>query len=520
MLGLIAAIVSASFVIFRVALERDPGGIRGMTIQSVNPRDGGARIKARSGPRRETGDSELEPLGLSAFATERRRAGLVWGLFCLLLTLSGGRADDWPRFLGPKGNGVSGETGLLNRFPTNGPVQVWQKTVGTGYSAPSVRDGKLVVFHRQGNEEVVECLDAASGRSRWRHAYASRYQDPYGYNNGPRSSPLLTSNRCITLGAEGKLVCLNLVDGSLVWARSTGKDFAVPEAFFGVGSTPVLEGDLLLVMVGGQPDAGMVAFEVATGKTRWQSVGSKTWDGTPKRDWPGEPPVVWNPEEKSASYSTPVVTTLFGHRLAWCVMRQGLVGLDPTDGRVLYRRWFRARVDDSVNAMTPVAVGDRVLISSAYYRSGSLLLRAKPEPAPLEELWKGTSLEMHWSQPMLIDGHLYGFSGRNEPDAHLRCVEFETGKLKWDRDERWATHSLAQPPVFGRGSLISADGKLIALGEGGLLGLFVPNALKCEEISRWQVPSLHFPCWAGPVLSDKRLYLRCEDRLVCLNLAR
>ncbi len=491
-----------------------------MTIQSVNPRDGGARIKARSGPRRETGDSELEPLGLSAFATERRRAGLVWGLFCLLLTLSGGRADDWPRFLGPKGNGVSGETGLLNRFPTNGPVQVWQKTVGTGYSAPSVRDGKLVVFHRQGNEEVVECLDAASGRSRWRHAYASRYQDPYGYNNGPRSSPLLTSNRCITLGAEGKLVCLNLVDGSLVWARSTGKDFAVPEAFFGVGSTPVLEGDLLLVMVGGQPDAGMVAFEVATGKTRWQSVGSKTWDGTPKRDWPGEPPVVWNPEEKSASYSTPVVTTLFGHRLAWCVMRQGLVGLDPTDGRVLYRRWFRARVDDSVNAMTPVAVGDRVLISSAYYRSGSLLLRAKPEPAPLEELWKGTSLEMHWSQPMLIDGHLYGFSGRNEPDAHLRCVEFETGKLKWDRDERWATHSLAQPPVFGRGSLISADGKLIALGEGGLLGLFVPNALKCEEISRWQVPSLHFPCWAGPVLSDKRLYLRCEDRLVCLNLAR
>lgn len=454
------------------------------------------------------------------FLTRRSMGLFRVAMLSLLLASSISHADNWPCFLGLHGNGVSRETGLLTRFPANGPIQVWEKAIGTGYSAPSVRDGKLVVFHRQGDEEIVECVDAVNGRVRWRHVYSSRYEDPFGYNNGPRCSPLLTSNRCITLGAEGQLVCLNLADGSLVWSRNTSRDFTVPEAFFGVGSTPVLEGDLLLVMVGGQPDAGMVALEAATGKTRWQSVGSKTWDGTPKRDWPGEPPVVWNSEEKLASYSTPVVTMLFGRRLAWCVMRQGLVGLDAADGRLVYRRWFRARVNDSVNAMTPVVVGDKVLISSAYYRSGSILLRAKPEPAPIEELWKGTSLEMHWSQPMLIEGHLYGFSGRNEPDAHLRCVEFETGKLKWDRDERWAAHSVAQPSVFGRGSFIHADGKLIALGEGGLLGLFVPNAVKCEEISRWQAPSLHFPCWAAPVLSDKRLYLRCEDRLICLNFAR
>ena len=126
--------------------------------------------------------------------------------------------------------------------------------------------------------------------------------------------------------------------------------------------------------------------------------------------------------------------------------------------------------------------------------------------------------------PVLLDGSLYAFSGRNEPDATLRCVELNTGKLLWSRDERWRGHPpqgvKAQPPVFGRGSLIHADGKLIALGEGGLLGLFNPNRERCEEISRWQVPSLHFPCWAGPVLANKKLYLRSEDRLVCLDMAK
>ena len=129
-------------------------------------------------------------------------------------------------------------------------------------------------------------------------------------------------------------------------------------------------------------------------------------------------------------------------------------------------------------------------------------------------------MEAHWSTPILIDGYLYGFSGRNEPDARLRCVAWKSGDVAWDRDEHWEKHSVAQPNVFGRGSFIYADGRLYALGEGGLLGIFNPNPTKCEEISRWQVPSLHFPCWAGPVLANGRLYLRSEDHLVCLDLRK
>jgi outer membrane protein assembly factor BamB len=129
-------------------------------------------------------------------------------------------------------------------------------------------------------------------------------------------------------------------------------------------------------------------------------------------------------------------------------------------------------------------------------------------------------LEAHWTTPIYYDGFVYAFSGRNESDARFRCVELRTGKLRWDRDERWTAHSTRTPSVYGRGSCILADGKLIVLGEGGLLGLFKLDPQRAEEISRVQMPQLHYPCWTAPVLSRQRLFLRGEDRLVCLDLSR
>jgi hypothetical protein len=123
---------------------------------------------------------------------------------------------------------------------------------------------------------------------------------------------------------------------------------------------------------------------------------------------------------------------------------------------------------------------------------------------------------------VLRGGFLYAFSGRNEPDASFRCVELLTGKVKWNRAERWPGHpppgSRTQPEVYGRGSCIYADGKLIVLGEGGKLGLFQPTPEAPVEISSFQAPELHYPCWAGPVLSHQRLFLRSENRLLCYDL--
>jgi outer membrane protein assembly factor BamB len=331
---------------------------------------------------------------------------------------------------------------------------------------------------------------------------------------------LLTSNRCYTFGAEGKLDCLDLATGALIWRRDTGSEWDVPPAFFGVGSSPILEGNHLFVMVGGQPNSGVVALDAATGKTVWESVGATNWEGVAMTGWPGERTVQWRTSEKQASYSTPVAATIHGQRQILCLMRQGLVSLNPTNGAVNFSFWFRAQQDESVNAMNPVVVDDTIFISSAYYHTGSVLLRVKPDNRGVEEIWRGTELELHWMTPMVVGDYFYAFSGRNEPDARFRCVEIKTGKIMWDIDESWQRYSEDAPKVYGRGSMILADGKLIVLGEGGLLGLFKPNPGGPEEISRFQLPSLHPPCWAAPVLSQKRLYLRSEERLVCLDLAK
>lgn len=456
--------------------------------------------------------------------TQRMRAvKLVFVSLFFAFELSASRifAADWPHFLGPNANGASTEKDLLNSFPAEGPQLLWEKDVGTGYSAPSVRDGTLVLHHRLKNEEIVEAFDAASGEPKWRYAYPSTFVDPYGYNNGPRCTPLLTSNRCYTFGAQGKLLCLNLANGERIWERDTQKDWEIPEAFFGVGSTPILEGNLLIVMVGGQPNSGVVAFDAATGKAVWESVGEKNWQDQPMIGWPGERTVDYKRirHDKQASYATPVAATVNGQRQIFCLMRQGLVSLNPTNGAVNFSYWFRAQVDESVNAANPVVVDNHVFISTAYYRVGSTVLKILPDNRSVEPLWRSTALEIHWTTPIYHDGYLYAFSGRNEPDARFRCVEYKTGKVMWERDERWRAYS-GTSNTYGRGSAIMADGKLIVLGEAGLLGLFRVDPTAPQELARYQVPQLKYPCWAAPILSDRRVYLRSESKLLCFNFAK
>ena len=427
--------------------------------------------------------------------------------------------EDWPVFLGPREDGISGETGLIDSIPEAGPPVLWKTRVGTGYSAPSVLGNTLVYFHRQGDEEIVEAVTADTGKPLWKHAYPTTYEDPYGYNNGPRCTPLLRGKRCYTLGAEGKLACLDLATGKPIWKRDTAADFDIPPAFFGVGSTPILEGDKLIVMVGGLPNSGMVAFEAETGATAWEAVGAKAFP----------PPFGFRfqKDDKLASYSSPIAVTIGGQRqiLAW--LRPGFVSLDPKTGKVLHSEFFRAQVRESVNAARPVVVNDLVFLSAAY-ELGALMLKSKPDGKGFSELWRDDqAMQNHWSTSIHHQGFLYGFSGRHEAPSSFRCVELKTGKVRWETED---VFQLGISPVraaddrklkfYGRASKILAEGKFIVLSEWGHLALVDVNPEKCVERGRYKVPELRYPAWAAPILSRGRVYLRDENWLIAFDFKK
>lgn len=234
--------------------------------------------------------------------------------------------------------------------------------------------------------------------------------------------------------------------------------------------------------------------------------------------WPGERRVKWREWDKQASYATPVLAEIHGRKVLLALMRQGLVALDPPTGKVHFSYWFRSNREESVNAANPVVLGNQILLSAAYYKVGSVLLEVAEDLKSTKEVWRGTSLEIHWTTPILHKGHVFAFSGRNEPDARFRAVEWGTGKIAWDRDESWERYR-AGPEKYGRGSAILADGKLVVLGETGVVGLFEANPGNAVEISRFKPPELEYPCWTAPVLSDGRLYIRSEKHLLCFGLA-
>jgi outer membrane protein assembly factor BamB len=449
--------------------------------------------------------------------------------------------EDWPEFLGPRQNGISGETGLLDTWPAGGPPVLWKQIIGEGYSAPSIRGNRLVLFHRptegrfSGDDEVVECLTADTGKPLWIRKTPTSYVDPYGYNGGPRCAPLLTAEHCYTFGAEGLLTCWKLENGDQVWQRNTAADFVIPQAFFGVGSSPILEGNRLIVMVGGHPQSGVVAFDAATGKTLWEKVGADTFPPPQIRIQRDRPPA------KLASYATPLAATIHGKRHILCFMRPGLVSLDPETGETNFSFWFRSELHDSVNAARPVVVDNLVFISAAY-ETGAALLKVQPDGKGYDVIWnKIDAMQTHWSTTIHDSGYLYGFSGRHEVGSSFRCIDLKTGKRVWQIGEPFSDdlpdpkdgRGRNVPKYYGRGSAILADGKFIVLGERGVLALVENNPKEFKEISRVQYPEAGYPSWAAPVLSRKRLYLTVaretkdatgravhDYHLICLDLAK
>lgn len=387
-------------------------------------------------------------------------------------------AADWPQLHGPGRDGHSTETGLDWNWPKDGPKVVWRLDVGSGWAGPVVAGERLVLFHRVGNEENVVCLDPATGRERWKHAYPAKYRDDFNFDDGPRATPVISGNRVITLGANGDLTAVALADGKPLWSRNLLADYKADKGFFGAACSPLVVGDRILVNVGGK-GAGVVCFDAADGKE------------------------VWKATDDGASYSSPTAAELDGKPAAVFFTRRGLRVLDPVSGKSLYDFPFRPRDAASVQAATPLVRKDEIFLTASY-ATGAVLLKLKGGDA--EEVWSNDkSLSSQYTTPVRVGEYLYGTHGRSDTGvARMRCVEWKTGTVKWSQER------------FGCASVIAVDGGVLALTEGGELVRFDASPDGYKEKARAAI--LGDKTRAAPALAGGRLFARDTKQLVCVAL--
>ena len=420
-------------------------------------------------------------------------------------------AGDWTSFLGPAHNGTSAETRLTRTLP---PPLVWEFPKGTSYTSPAILGDRLVYVHRVGDEEVVECLHAETGESRWQFRYPTSFEDRYGYNNGPRSSPVIDGNRVYTLGAQGQLHCFDIGTGALVWRRHINAEYKVPQDFFGTATTPLVEDKLLVINVGAPGGPCVVGLDKVSGREVWRA--GKEW---------------------GPSYASPVPAIVHGRRRVFVFAggesdppSGGLLSLDPANGAVDFTFPWRSRSYESVNASCPVVFDNKVFISASY-RTGGVLLEIRPDFTH-RQVWTTQEFGLHWNTPIYRNGHLYGFDGRNEPDASLACVDVASGKAVWRATPEWnetvAVGSQRREQLVStyRGSLLAVDGQFLCLGELGHLVWMDLSPKGYKEVSRaWLFGARE--SWALPVLSRGLLYVvqntrdvvnGAGPRLLCYDL--
>lgn len=411
-------------------------------------------------------------------------AGIRMRLCCLfalslpVVSASPGVAGEWPQILGPHRNGVADDERLGDSFPAKGPPRVWQKEVGEGFSGIAVADSKAIVFHRVDDEERVQAFEAATGQPLWLRPFPTRYSGGISPDNGPRCTPVIDRGRVFVLGAAGDLHCLSLADGTHRWSRSTARDFSAPEGYFGIGSTPIVDGDRLLVNVGGKSNAGIVAFSVEDGSTLWQAT------------------------DEQASYSSPVAVTREGVRHVVFVTRLSALSVDPENGKVRWKFPFGAR-GPTVNAANPIILDDHLFLTASY-GVGAVYARFGKDRA--QTVWDNNdTMSSQYTTSVPYEGNLYGIDGRSDQgSARLRCFDPDSGKVRWTKSE------------FGMASLIVADGKLVILRENGDLVLAAASPEAYRELGRSRV--LSTTARALPALAGGLLYVRDTKTLKCVDL--
>jgi len=394
------------------------------------------------------------------------------GLAALLLLLTpAAPGADWPHYRGPAHNGVTSEK-LPASIPAE-PRQLWKRAVGIGVSAVTVVGGRLFTMGNERDQDVVFCLNAATGKEVWRHKFALPV-DAKNFEGGPRSTPTWDGGRIYTLSHAGDLWCLDAGSGRPVWNKHLMQDFKGRRPSWGYAGSPTIDSGLVLLDAGGA-GASTVALD------------------------PGSGALVWKSGEAEGGYGSVVVGALGGRRTAVVFKAASVVGLEVKSGRELWSSPWKTSYD--VNAVTPVLSGDRVLISSGY-GTGATVLEIAGGSA--RTVWRNKDLRAQFNSPVIWQGHIYGIDGNDGPRGQLVCLDLATGQLRWK-----------QP--IGGGALICAAGRLIVLNEKGEVIVAEASPSGFQQVARWQALGGH--CWVQPTLAEGRLYVRNNaGDLACYEL--
>ena len=410
-------------------------------------------------------------------------------------------AEDWPQWLGPRGDSSWNDTGLITKFPAEGPKVVWRAPVANGYSGPSVADGKVMVMDYQiatgkvdanpggrtaltGKERVV-CLDGKTGKQRWAHSYDCPIN--LSFPNGPRCSPVIDGDLVFSLGAEGHLSALKAADGKVVWEKELKKEYKCESPIWGYAATPLVRDGLLFTLAGGRGSA-VVALDAKTGKEVWRAL-----------------------DTKDIGYAPPVM--MKDELLVW--HSQALSGLDPKTGKTHWSQPFEAVYGMSI--MAPRVTPDGIFIGGM----GKKSMMVKPGPDKAEIVWEGTpqiSLGPKNGTPVVVDGHVYGC----DQDGDLRCFKSATG------ERLWSTMAVLnnKPAQSGTFFMARTPQQWVLFNDSGDLILADLSPSGYKEASRAKILSADTPSmgrtvvvWSHPAFANRCVFARNDKELICVSLA-
>jgi outer membrane protein assembly factor BamB len=438
----------------------------------------------------------------------------------LCLTTTAVRADDWPQWLGPKRDGIWRETGLLAKFPKDGPKVRWRTPISEGYSGPSVAKGKVYVTDyvrgknaaqpkgpfdkktRVAGIERVFCLSEADGAIVWKHEYPVEYR--VSYSAGPRTSPTIVDGKVYTLGTMGHLFCFDADNGKVLWSRDLLKDYKTDVAMWGFAAHPLVDGDRLICLVGGQGSVA-VAFNKDTGKEIWKALSA---------DEPG--------------YCPPMIYEIAGRRELIIWHPESINALDPATGAVHWTQSYgkKESIKAGMTIPTPRLDKDKLFFTNFY--DGSLMLDVKNQEPKILWQGKGTgempdrtdALHSVMTTPFIKDGYIYGVCSYGE----LRCLDEATGKRLWSTHKATTGESVR----WGNAFLIEQGKRFILFNEGGDLIIAKLTPKGYDEIDRANIltptntmamPKGRQVVWSHPAFANRCVYARNDKEIICVSMA-